>query len=80
MKIRNVGHSNCFFLVVFLAVYPFVCVKSTFIDQFMYAMADIVKTLHNRDWTDVLSNIDPFAYAGLGSALALTLCVIGAAW
>ena len=37
-------------------------------------------TLHNLGWEDVLSNIDPFALANLGSALALTLCVIGAAW
>ena len=37
-------------------------------------------TLHNGGWQDVLENIDPFAFAGLGTALALTLCVIGAAW
>jgi V-type H+-transporting ATPase 21kDa proteolipid subunit len=37
-------------------------------------------SLKNGDWNEVLSNIDPFAFAGVGSALALTLCVVGAAW
>lgn len=36
--------------------------------------------LHNDSWSDVLSNINPFMFASLGGALALTLCVIGAAW
>jgi V-type H+-transporting ATPase proteolipid subunit len=34
----------------------------------------------NADWSDVLSNIDPFALASMGSTFGLTLCVIGAAW
>jgi len=37
-------------------------------------------SLKNADWNEVLSNIDPYAFAGVGSALALTLCVVGAAW
>jgi len=36
--------------------------------------------LHNGSWQDVLENIDPYAFAGLGTALALVLCVMGAAW
>jgi len=40
----------------------------------------LTRTLNNADWSTVLSSIDPFAFAGVGSALALTLCVLGAAW
>lgn len=36
--------------------------------------------IHNTNWGDVFDNINPFALASVGSALALTLCVIGAAW
>lgn len=36
--------------------------------------------MYNTNWADVLNHIDPFAFANVGSALALTLCVIGAAW
>jgi hypothetical protein len=43
-------------------------------------MAAETAALHNANWSDVLSNIDPFAFAGIGSAMALTLCVLGAAW
>jgi len=43
-------------------------------------MAAETAALHNADWSDVLSNIDPFAFAGIGSSMALTLCVLGAAW
>ncbi len=39
-----------------------------------------VQSLHNADWIDVFSNINPFMLASLGSSLALTLCIIGAAW
>lgn len=35
---------------------------------------------HNTNWGEVLSNIDPYAFAGVGSALGLTMCVVGAAW
>jgi hypothetical protein len=34
----------------------------------------------NRDWSQVLSNINPFSFGSIGAALALTLCVIGAGW
>ena len=37
-------------------------------------------TLRNSNWGDALSHIDPFAFAAMGTVLALTLCVIGAAW
>ena len=37
-------------------------------------------TFSNANWSSLLQSVDPFAFAGLGSALALTLCVIGAAW
>lgn len=43
-------------------------------------MANSTFPLHNADWNDVLTNIDPFAFASMGAALALTMCVIGAAW
>ena len=46
----------------------------------LVANGTLPNTLHNRGWEDVLSSIDPFAFANLGAALALTLCVIGAAW
>jgi hypothetical protein len=36
--------------------------------------------LHNANWVDVLTHIDPFAFANVGAALALTLCIVGAAW
>ena len=36
--------------------------------------------LHNVDWFDVIGTVDPFFLANLGATLALTLCVIGAAW
>ena len=36
--------------------------------------------LHNVDWFDVIGTVDPFFLANMGSTLALTLCVIGAAW
>ena len=36
--------------------------------------------LHNANWQDVLNNVDPFAFASIGIAMALALCVIGAAW
>jgi len=36
--------------------------------------------LSNADWNDVLSNLDPFFLAGLGTAFALAFCVIGAGW
>lgn len=38
------------------------------------------KYLHNADWNEVLSNIDPYAFAGMGVSIALTMCVVGAAW
>ena len=37
-------------------------------------------TVYNQDWNDVLTHIDPYAFANVGAALALTMCVIGAAW
>jgi hypothetical protein len=43
-------------------------------------MATPLLPLRNAGWGQVLANIDPFAFAYVGSALALTLCVIGAAW
>lgn len=43
-------------------------------------MSGTVAALHNADLADVFSNIDPFAFASMGSALALTTCIIGAAW
>jgi hypothetical protein len=36
--------------------------------------------MRNADWNDVLQNVNPFGLASVGAALALTLCVIGAAW
>jgi hypothetical protein len=33
-----------------------------------------------NDWNDVMTRINPFSLASTGSAFALTLCVIGAAW
>ena len=32
------------------------------------------------NWSDVLGKIDPFAFANLGATIALTFCIIGAAW
>lgn len=36
--------------------------------------------LNNVDWFNAIGTVDPFFLANLGSTLALTLCVIGAAW
>ena len=36
--------------------------------------------LHNANWTDVLSNVNPFSLASVGTSSALFLCVMGAAW
>ncbi len=36
--------------------------------------------VYNRDWNQVFENINPFSLGSIGAALALTLCVIGAAW
>lgn len=43
-------------------------------------MAANVTALYNDDWNTVLQNIDPTAFALVGAALALVLCVVGAAW
>lgn len=43
-------------------------------------MASTGTGLHNANWSDVLSNVDPFSLAGVGASSALFLCVIGAAW
>ena len=37
-------------------------------------------SLHNANWGDVLSAVDPFTLSSLGVSSALVLCVIGAAW
>jgi V-type H+-transporting ATPase proteolipid subunit len=42
--------------------------------------AIVSKLVGNSDWGTVLSNVNPFFFAGLGSALSLTLCILGAAW
>ncbi len=36
--------------------------------------------VRNANWNDVLSNVNPFGLASVGAAIALTFCVIGAAW
>ncbi len=36
--------------------------------------------LNNNGWGEVFNNINPFLFSSLGAALALTLCVMGAAW
>eukprot|EP00753_Platysulcus_tardus_P017037 PLAT6218.1.p1 GENE.PLAT6218.1~~PLAT6218.1.p1 ORF type:complete len:190 (-),score=75.60 PLAT6218.1:62-631(-) len=36
--------------------------------------------LHNADWGDVLSNLDPYGMAMMGASVCLFLSVLGAAW